>query len=113
MNDYEIPGNDTATVIYVTEGGKIDRNATIGMTYNELKSIYNFAGAEFTGGTFGATAYVYINGIKWGIEFNLSQQDKERLGVANGIPLENLGKIYDLSSINPKSDLGYYIQSIQ
>ena len=83
------------------------------MTYNELKDIFNFEGASFDGGTYGITAWTYVDGVKWGFEFDLSAQDKADLGVLNGIDFSMIGVPIDLSDINPKSDLAYYIASIQ
>lgn len=113
MDASQIPDGERVCTVHVLPGGKIDKNTEIGMTYNELKKIYNFEGASFDGGTFGATAWVYIDGVKWGIEFDLTPEDKVKLGVSNGIPFEMIGVPFDLSDINPKSILGYYIESVQ
>ncbi|MGN1134389.1 MAG: hypothetical protein ACI4RN_08055 [Oscillospiraceae bacterium] len=113
MEASEIPDSDTVCTVQVLPGGKIDDKATIGMTYNELKDIYHFDGAKLDGGTFGMTAWVNIDGQKWGIEFALTTEDKAKLGILNGVSFEDIGKVYDLSEINPKSDLGYYIDSLQ
>ena len=83
MEADKIPDTDVNCGIYVLPGGQIDERTTIGMTYNELKEIYHFEGASLDGGTFGYTAWIKVNGVKWGIEFR------------------------------PPSDLGYYIESVQ
>lgn len=103
----EIPNNEVCCGIHVLPGGKINDKITIGMTYNELKEIYDFEGASLDGGTFGYTAWIKVNGVKWGIQFNVNTEDKAKLGYPE------LGEPVDLSEINPPSDLGYYIQSIQ
>lgn len=107
MSADEIPNNEITCGIHVLPGGKIDEKTTIGMTYNELKEIYGFDGASLDGGTFGYTAWIKVDGVKWGIEFKLNTDDKAKLGNPE------LGESVDLSAINPKSDLGYYIESIQ
>lgn len=108
-----ISSSDKVCAIHVMPGGKIDSKTRIGMTYNELKKIYHFDGATFDGGTFGATAWITVDGVKWGIEFKLTPQDKAQLGVTDGVPFEMIGVPIDLSDINPTSDLGYYIESLQ
>lgn len=107
MEADKIPDTDVNCGIYVLPGGQIDERTTIGMTYNELKEIYHFEGASLDGGTFGYTAWIKVNGVKWGIEFKLNTDDKARLGYPA------LGEPVDLSEINPPSDLGYYIESVQ
>ena len=107
MEADKIPDTDVNCGIYVLPGGQIDERTTIGMTYNELKEIYHFEGASLDGGTFGYTAWIKVNGVKWGIEFKLDTDDKARLGYPA------LGEPVDLSEINPPSDLGYYIESVQ
>ena len=107
MEADEIPDNEVTCGIHVLPGGKINDKITIGMTYNELKEIYDFEGASLDGGTFGYTAWIKVNGVKWGIEFKLNTDDKARLGYPE------LGEPVDLSEINPPSDLGYYIESVQ
>ena len=67
---------DFPYAIHVTPGGYITEGVQVGMTYNA-----------------------------WGIEFNVSQADRERLGMAVGVAV-------DLSELNPKSTLGYYISSL-
>lgn len=114
MMDDDIPDKELPYAIHVSPGGKINENVTVGMTYNELKDIFGFEAAQIDGGTFGATAWVYIDGVKWGFEFELSTEDKVKLGIADGVDFDKIGvPIFDLSKINPKSDLGYYIKSIQ
>lgn len=108
-----ISSSDKVRAIHVMPGGKINSKTRIGMTYNELKKIYHFDGATFDGGTFGATAWITVDGVKWGIEFKLTPQDKAQLGVTDGVPFEMIGVPIDLSDINPTSDLGYYIESLQ
>ena len=107
MSADEVPNDDVTWGIHVLPGGKINDKITIGMTYNELKEIYDFEGASLDGGTFGYTAWIKVNGVKWGIEFKLNTDDKARLGYPE------LGEPVDLSDINPPSDLGYYIESVQ
>ncbi len=107
MSADEVSNDDVTWGIHVLPGGKINDKITIGMTYNELKEIYDFEGASLDGGTFGYTAWIKVDGVKWGIEFKLNTNDKAGLGYPE------LGEPVDLSDINPPSDLGYYIESIQ
>lgn len=97
---------DFPYAIHVTPGGYITEGVQVGMTYNELKAICpSLEGATLDGGTFGPTAWINIDGNAWGIEFDVSQADRERLGMAVGVAV-------DLSELNPKSTLGYYISSL-
>ena len=97
---------DFPYAIHVTPGGYITEGVQVGMTYNELKAICpSLEGATLDGGTFGPTAWINIDGNAWGIEFDVSQEDRERLGMTVGVAV-------DLSELNPKSTLGYYISSL-
>lgn len=97
---------DFPYAIHVTPGGYITEGVQVGMTYNELKAICpSLEGATLDGGTFGPTAWINIDGNAWGIEFDVSQADRERLGMTVGVAV-------DLSELNPKSTLGYYISSL-
>lgn len=97
---------DFPYAIHVTPGGYITEGVQVGMTYNELKAICpSLEVATLDGGTFGPTAWINIDGNAWGIEFDVSQADRERLGMAVGVAV-------DLSELNPKSTLGYYISSL-
>ena len=107
MNADEIKGNDTPTVVQSIPGGQLTGGGKVGMTYNELKAIYNFDGAQFDGGTYGITAWTYIDGVKWGFEFELSQQDNADFRARSSNSLTPV--TFDLSDINPKSSLAYYV----
>lgn len=97
---------DFPYAIHVTPGGYITEGVQVGMTYNELKAICpSLEGATLDGGTFGPTAWINIDGNAWGIEFDVSQGRRERLGMTVGVAV-------DLSELNPKSTLGYYISSL-
>ena len=112
MSADDIKGGDKPAVIHITEGGTLTGGGKVGMSYNELKAIYDFEGATFDGGTYGITAWTYIDGIRWGFEFDLSAQDKADLGVLDGLDFSMLGVPFDLSDIDPKCDLAYYIASL-
>ena len=106
----------TPDVIHVSPGGYINKDIKIGMTYNELKDKLHFEGVQATGSTYSWTAYAMIDGVKWGIQFDIPTADKKKLEEMHSqqfIDLDHPFPVFDISDINPKSDLGYYIRSFQ
>ena len=94
----------------MTEGGKLNDKITIGMTYNELKEVCDFDMAYATFTTYDASVDVTIDGEKWHIAFALTDVEKAQVGL-NNVTVDNDAGVhqFDLSEINPKSTMGYYL----
>ena len=101
---------DKVDIINVTEGGKLNDKITIGMTYNELKEVCDFDMAYATFTTYDASVDVTIDGEKWHIAFALTDVEKAQVGL-NNVTVDNDAGVhqFDLSEINPKSTMGYYL----
>lgn len=75
----DIKDNDRVLALHVLEGGKINESVKIGMTYNELKSIFGFDGVQLSGGTFGLGMWVNIAGTAWFIQFDIPESEYQKM----------------------------------
>lgn len=110
----DIKDNDRVLALHVLEGGKINESVKIGMTYNELKSIFGFDGVQLSGGTFGFGAWVNIAGTAWFIQFDVPESEYQKMvdEAYSDTSVSPFQVKFDLSDMNPKSILGVYSASI-
>ena len=109
-------GDAMPSVLNVLPNGYINKDIMVGMTYNELKEKLNFEGVQGDNDTYGWRAMVRIDGVLWGIQFDIPKERSDELWEKKSElapTIDDPNPIFDVSDINPKSDLAFYIRSIQ
>ena len=100
--------SDTVGAIKVDEGGMLSDKIKIGMTYNELKKVYDFDKAFPTFAAYNYAVEVIIDGYKWHISFDLSDEQMAELQKQITSPDDAGIRMFDLTKWNPKSVVALY-----